>query len=458
MPRPGSRGTDRRSRWQAAENMGEQGQTYYRATAGPAPPAPPLQGEIRADICIIGGGLTGVSAALHLAERGADAVLLEAGELGAGASGRNGGQVGTGLNWSQARLEAKLGQDWARALWRLAEDAKALVRDRIARHGIACDLRPGIAHLAHRRRLLDDYRRAAAHLQDGYGYDAIRFVDAGEAASLTGSAAYSGGTLDLGAMHLHPLNLLLGLARAAVQAGAHLHQHSAVLAVERAAGGFLVRTASGRVRADRLVVACNGYRGGLLPEIGGRVLPIDNFILTTVPLPAGLAPPVLPTGIAVADSRYAVNYFRRTADNRLLFGGGENAGGPQPADLKAFVAARMRPVFPQLRDVAIDHAWAGTLAITASRLPEFGMRDGRLYYAHGYSGHGLALSVLAGRLLAGVMTGPARAVADGGANGGADADWQRLARLQHLPFPGGQRLRRPLLFLALAWFRLLDRL
>ena len=433
-----------------------QGLSYYQTTARAAPAAPPLAGDARTGICIVGGGLTGISTALHLAERGTDCLLLEGGALGDGASGRNGGQVGTGLNWSQDRLEAKLGAGWAAALWRLTEDAKAMVRDRVARHGIACDLRHGVAHLAHRRRLVDDYRRTADHLQDRYGYRDIRFVDAAEAAAISGSTAYFGGTLDMGAMHLHPLNLLLGLADAAAATGARLHARTPALAVERVAGGgFAVRTPDGQVRAERLVVACNGYRGRFLPEIGGRILPIDNFILATAPLPPDLLPPVLPAGHAVADSRYAVNYFRRTADDRLLFGGGENAGGPQPADLKQFVARRMWPVFPQLRDLAIDHAWAGTLAITASRLPEFGRTADGIYYAHGYSGHGLALSLLAGRLLA---------EAAGGGSGGGDgpetdgSDWDRLARLEHLPFPGGERFRRPLLALALAWFRLLDRL
>lgn len=427
----------------------DQRRSWYRATARPAPPAPPLAGDARADICIVGGGLTGISAALHLAEAGAQVVVLEAGELGDGASGRNGGQVGSGYNWPQERLEARLGADWAAALWRLAEDGKAMLRDRIARHGIDCDLRPGIAHLAHRRRLLEGYRRNAAHLQERYGYDLIRFVDAEEAAELVGSPVYFGGTLDRGAMHLHPLNLLLGLAAAASAAGARLHAHSPALELlQGAAAGdrqVVVATPRGTVRAERLVVACNGYRGRFLPQIGGRVLPIDNYILATAPLPAGLAPPVLPTDIAVADSRHAVNYFRRTADGRLLFGGGENAGGPQPRDLKAFVRARMLPVFPQLRDLPVDYAWGGTLAITATRLPELGTRHGRILYAHGYSGHGLALAMLAGRLLAEAAAGRLD-------------DWDRLAKLPHLPFPGGELFRRPLLALALAWFRLLDRL
>lgn len=426
-----------------------QGDSYYQASARPAPPAPVLRGDAKADVAIVGGGLTGISAALHLAERGVDTILLEGGALGHGASGRNGGQAGTGFNWPQRKLEGRLGAEWARALWDLAEEGKAILRERVARHGIDCDLKHGVLHLAHRRRFLDEYRAGVAHLQEGYGYDRIRFVDAAEAAAMLGSSAYFGGSLDEGAMHLHPLNLLLGLARAAADAGARLHAGTPALALERGAeageGPVVVATAHGRVRAERLILACNGYRGGFVPQVGGRTLPIDNYILATAPLPAALRPAVLPADVAVADSRHAVNYFRRTADNRLLFGGGENAGGPAPADLKRFVQARMLPVFPQLRDHPIDHAWGGTLSITASRLPEFGARHGRLFFAHGYSGHGLTLSLLAGRLLAEALSGDTRR-------------WDRLAGLRHLPFPGGTLLRRPLLALALAWFRLLDRI
>jgi len=426
-----------------------QGRSYYEDTALAPPPAPPLDGDARAEVVVVGGGLTGISTALHLAERGVETVLLEAGALGHGASGRNGGQVGTGFNWPQAKLESRLGAEWARALWDLSEEAKAMLRERIARHAIDCDLKHGVLHLAHRRRFLDEYRQGVAHLQEGYGYDRIRFVDAEEAAAMLGSTVYFGGSLDSGAMHLHPLNLLLGLAGAAAAAGARLHAGTPALALERGEDPgdteVVVATARGRVRADRLVVACNGYRGGFAPRIGGRVLPIDNYVLTTAPLPADLAPAVLPADVAAADSRFAVNYFRRTADNRLLFGGGENAGGPAPADLKRFVQARMLPIFPQLRDHPVDHAWGGTLAITASRLPELGARHGRVFYAHGYSGHGVALAVLAGRLLAEALAGETRR-------------WDRLAQLRHLPFPGGTLLRRPLLALALAWFRLLDRL
>jgi gamma-glutamylputrescine oxidase len=414
--------------------------SWYAATATPLDPFPPLQGETRADVCVIGGGYTGLSAALHLAEAGLDVVLLEANRVGWGASGRNGGQVGSGQRQDQDWLERRLGLARARALWDMGEDAKALVRELVARHDIACDLAPGIVYAAHKPAHAADYQAYARKLVRDYGYAEAEPLDRGAIAALVGTDAYHGGYLDRGAAHLHPLNYALGLARAAAQAGVRIFEGSRVTALDPGP-----RTAAGSVRADVVILATNGYLGQLEPGVAARVMPINNFIVATEPLGADRAAGLIRDNRAVADSRFVVNYFRLTPDHRLLFGGGESYGWRFPRDIEAVVRPRMEAVFPQLRGVAVTHAWGGTLAITVNRMPAFQRLAPNLLSAAGFSGHGVALATLAGKAMAEAVRGdPGR--------------FELIADLAQPRFPGGAALRHPLLVLAMSWYALRDRL
>lgn len=418
--------------------------SFYAARAALPPPRSPAEGVIVADVAIVGAGYTGLSAALHLAEAGARVLVLEASRAGHGASGRNGGQVGSGQRLEVDALEARFGARDARALWALGEEAKALVRTLIARHGIACDWRDGIIHAECHARDVPAAHRLAAHLAEAYGYEHVRPLAREALHALVRSPAYAGGVIDNGAGHLDPLAYALGLARAAETAGAILHEGSRVTALEERPEGVILRTPRAEIRAGQVILAANGYLGGLEPRVAARVMPINNFIVATEPLGARAAE-VLATEAAVADSRFVVNYFRLSPDGRLLFGGGESYGYRFPADIAALVRKPMAEVFPQLRDVAISHAWGGTLAITMSRLPHVARLGPRLASASGYSGHGVALATLAGRLLAEAARGPSEG-------------FDLLARLPHRRFPGGPGLRSPLLVLAMSWYALRDRL
>jgi gamma-glutamylputrescine oxidase len=424
----------------ANDRPGEYPPSWYAATATPPAPFPALAGAAAADVCVVGGGYTGLSAALHLAEAGLDVVLLEAQRVGWGASGRNGGQVASGQRRDQGWLEARLGPGRARLLWDLAEEAKALVRELIARHGIACDPKPGVMHAARRRSEVAHYAAEAEKLVRDYGYTEVEPLDRAGIAARVGSDAFHGGLLDRGAMHLHPLNYALGLARAAAAAGVRIHEGSRVTSIRPE-----VRTEAGSVRARFVLVAGNGYLGGLVPEVAARVMPINNFIVATAPLGEAGARRLLPFDEAVADTLFVVNYFRLSADRRLLFGGGESYGYRFPRDIAAVARPRMLAVFPGLAATPIDYAWGGTLAVSVSRLPVFRRLGPTVFSAGGYSGHGIALATLAGKLMAEAVRGTA-------------GRFDVFAGLPQPRFPGGGALRWPLLVLAMSWHALRDRL
>jgi gamma-glutamylputrescine oxidase len=425
------------------DRPGQYPDSWYLATATPLAPFPALEGDVRADVCIVGGGYTGLSAALHLAEAGRRVVLLEAHRVGFGASGRNGGQLGSGQRLDQKSLETLVGAEAARRLWDMGEEAKALVRSLVARHRIDCDLKPGVAWTGFSASEASDLQRYAAHLRTAYGYDQVEELDAQACRALCPSPAYRGGMLDRGAGHLHPLNFALGLARAASEAGAVIHETSEVRRIDQGPVATL-HTDSGTVRADHVILACNGYLGGLEPRIAARVMPINNFVVATEPL-GNEADKVLTRDVAVADSKFVVNYFRLSADRRLLFGGGESYGYRFPADIAGLVRKPMTQIFPHLKDIRIDHAWGGTLAITMKRLPYLVRLGTNMLSASGYSGHGVGTATHAGQLMARAIEGE---------TDGFDA----LARVPNAPFPGGPGLRNPLLVLAMTWFALRDRL
>jgi len=428
----------------ANDRHGVYPQSYYHATAEPLAEFPALVGEIACDVCIIGAGYTGLSAALHLAEKGYDVVLLDAHRIGWGASGRNGGQLASGQRVEQPELEKMLGLENARTLWQLGQSANALVKELISRHDISCDLKPGVLHANHRRRYGDHSRHETEHLQERYGYDKIRFVDEGEIQQMLGTKAYYSGTLDMGAAHLHPLNLALGLATAAHRAGVRFFEKTEATGISHT-DPAIVSTKNGKVTAKFALIACNGYLGKLDKKTASRVMPINNFIIATEPLSDDLATEIIRDDVAVADSKFVINYFRLSADCRLLFGGGENYSHNFPTDIKAFVRKPMLEIYPQLAEVKIDYGWGGTLGITMNRLPYFSKLAANVLTAGGYSGEGLGMGIFAGSLMAEAISGTA-------------SRFDVMASIPTKRFPGGTLAQKPLLALAMLYYSLRDKL
>ena len=424
------------------DRMGEYPPSFYADAATPLPRYPAAAGELACDICVIGGGYTGLSAAWHLAMRGFDVVLLEASRVGFGASGRNGGQVGQGQRLDQDALEAMVGRDHARALWDIANQSVDLVRDVAARDAVHADFHPGVIHAAHRARHVADYRAYAEKLQRDYGYDRIQFLDREALGALVASPAYHGGTLDTGAGHIDPLELALGLARLALGAGARIFEGARVTGIEKG-DPAIVETGAARVRAGHVILACNGYLGGLEPKVAARVMPINNYVVATQPLGAARQEEIIRGNLAVADSKFVVNYFRFSDDHRLLFGGTESYRYRFPRDIAAAVRRPMEEVFPQLKGVRITHAWGGTLGITMNRMPHFERLAGNILSLSGYSGHGVAMATLAGQIAAEAIAGQAER-------------FDAMARVPSPRFPGGAALRWPLLVLGMVGFSLRD--
>ncbi len=428
----------------ANDRAGEYPPSYYAATANPFPRQGKLAGEVRADVCVIGAGFTGLSAALYLAEKGFSVVILEAQRVGWGASGRNGGQIATGPREDIRGLERTYGREMGARLWDFAEEAKAILRDRVEQHSIVCDLKPGAIHGEMQARNVPDAHREAEHFAQAYGYEQITLLDREGICAELGTEAYQGGYLDMGAGHLHPLNYALGLGQACLDGGVRIFEESRVTAVSEAAPHRIDGDA-GHVTADFVIYACNGYMGGLEPKVSAKVMPINNFIAATEPLDASLAEELIARDVCVADSKFVVNYYRLSADKRMLFGGGETYSYRFPTDIPGLVRPNMLAIYPQLSKVAIDYAWGGTLGITASRMPYFDALGPTRFTAGGYSGQGVAMTSLAGRVLAERVAGQAER-------------FDTLASLKHMAFPGGGALRHPLLVLAMSWYALRDRL
>jgi len=428
----------------ANDRPGEYPQSWYAATAAPLPPFAPAQGDLSCDVCVVGAGFTGLSAALHLAERGYDVILLEAQRVGFGASGRNGGQVGTGQRLDQVTLEEKLGRGPARALWELSLESVALTRALAGRHAPEAGYAPGIIHAAHKARYVAEFHAYAEKLARDYDYHEIRPLDRAAMQALVGSPAYHGGDIDMGGGHLHPLRYALGLARAAQAAGVRIFEQSRVTALTKSEPARL-HTGAATISARFVILGLNGYAGRLEPEIAARVMPINNFIAATRPMSDAERASILSADHAVADSRFVVNYFRFSEDNRLLFGGGETYGYRFPADIAAKVRRPMTQVFPQLEGIEITHAWGGTLGIAFNRMPHVARLSGNVLSAAGFSGHGVAMATLAGKVMAEAVAGQAER-------------FDIMAAVPSPAFPGGASLRWPLMVLAMLWFSLRDKL
>lgn len=414
--------------------------SYYAATANRTRAPMPLVGEVDCDVVVIGGGFTGVAAALACAEKGFSVVLLEAETIGFGASGRNGGQLIPGLRWSMREIEAEFGTERAKAIFDVAWSARDRVWDRVAQHGIACDLTPGHLEAACKPADLADMAEEAAFLEKHFGYRTEVLDRTGLAAHIR-SDGYHGGLYDPQGGHFHPLNYVLGLAAAAVARSVSIFENSRVTSVSDGSH-VTVHTGQGSVRAAHAILATDAWMDDIAPELGRFTIPIMNYNVATTALPDADA--LFPTNAAVADSRFVLNYFRLSADKRLLFGGGEKYVQTPPADIGAFVRRHIAEVFPHLADVPIDYGWGGAVSVSMNRLPILGRR-GNLFHAYGFSGHGALVTTLAGELIAEALAGTAER-------------FDVMGSLPKRPFPGGKWLRRPLATLGLLWYALRDRL
>lgn len=427
--------------------------SYYAATAARDFDCPPLRGSESADVAIVGGGLAGLSAALELAGRGLDVVVLEARELASGASGRNGGQAIHGLACDQALVEQQLGLDEARRVWNMTIEALDLIGERCRRHAIDCDWTPGHLGLAVGPGKGRELQAWADRMATLYDYPLERIGPA-ELQRWIASPRYHSGVHDPRSGHLHPLKYSFGLARAVRGLGVRLFEHSAVVGLEHGAQ-LTLRTAGGNVRARQVLLAGNVYLGAysrhLAPQLHSRIMPVGTYVVCSRPLAPELARTLIPSRAAVCDTNFVLDYFRLTADDRMLFGGRVSYSTVTPSNLVASMHQRMARAFPQLEGTAIDYAWGGFVDISMNRAPDFGRLgpDGasgaasNVYYLQGFSGHGLALTGLAGKLVAEAMAGDA-------------GRFDTFARLRHRPFPGGRWLRTPALVLGMAYYRLRD--
>ncbi len=416
--------------------------SYYAASANPQPLRPPLHGETSTDVCVIGAGYTGLSAALHLAEAGFKVVVLESAQVGWGASGRNGGQIVHSYSRDIDVIERQYGSTMATALGGMAFEGAQIIRERVNKYAIACDLKNGgiyAAKTARKARELEHHQKlwqryGNQHLSMHYGSDIHAHI---------GSDAYCAILIDRSGGHIHPLNLALGEATALESLGGTIHEDSAVLAIERGEP-VRVRTAHGVVNAGFAIVACNAYIGDLEPQLAARSMPCGTQVVATEPLGERWRE-ILPTDQCVEDNNYLLDYYRLSADRRLLFGGGVIYGASDPAHIEALIRPKLARIFPQLRDVRFDYAWTGNFLLTLSRLPQVGRLAPNIYYSQGCSGHGVTFTHLIGRVLSEVIRGQAER-------------FDAFEKLPHTPFPGGRLLRVPFTALGALWYELRDRL
>ncbi len=423
--------------------------SYYAATAPRQEGYAPLHEAVEADVAVVGGGLAGLSAALELAERGMDVRLLEAGLVGGGASGRNGGQAIHGLACDNTTIESQLGLADARRLWDMSLEALDLIQQRCQRHGIEAEWQPGFLGLSTKPSKTVELRAWADRVERDYGYP-LTWIPPGQLQDWIASPRFDAGIHDARSGHLHPLKYCLGLARAARAAGATLHEHSAVHRMEaQADGSQLLCTSSGSVRARQVLLAGNVYlqalAPGLAPALADRIMPVGTYIVCTEPLDPARLQALIPSRSAVCDTNFVLDYFRPTADHRLLYGGRVSYSMVTPRDLMQSMRERLVRTFPQLADVGMSHAWGGFVDISMNRAPDFGrLGDHRnVYYLQGFSGHGLALTGLAGKVVAEAMHGDA-------------SRFDCFGKLRHRSFPGGTLMRTPALVLGMAYYRLRD--
>ena len=417
--------------------------SWYAATARETTLRPPLRGAESAEACVLGAGFTGLSAALELAEAGHRVIVLEAERVGWGASGRNGGQVIFGWSCGEAKLEKLVGHEDARRLFDWSREGVRLIRERIARHAIDCDWRNGHAHVAIKPRHVEELKAWRQTLAERYDHP-LEWWDRERLGEVLASPRYLGALFDPDSGHLHPLNYALGLARAAEAAGVRIFEGSQVTRLEPGARVQL-HTAEGVVRCDFAVLAGNALVRGIAPSLDRKIMPVGTYIGATATLGEETARSLIGNDMAVADINWALDYFRPSADHRLLFGGRASYSNLPPPDLRGVMRRRMRRVFPQLADADFEFLWGGVIDISRNRAPHWGRLHDNVYFAQGFSGHGVAAAGLAGRVIAEAI---------GGQSGRLDV----FAKIRHGDFPGGRLLRTPILVAAMAWYKLRDAL
>ncbi|OYY55670.1 MAG: FAD-dependent oxidoreductase [Halothiobacillus sp. 28-55-5] len=423
--------------------------SYYAASANEQPAYPRLEGDTEADVCVVGGGFAGLSAAIELADRGYSVVVLEAKTIGWGASGRNGGQIIAGLACEHSVIEKALGLDAAKQVWGMTLEALDLVHERVKRFNIQCDLRPGFLGVAVNARKGAALRQWFDDMAKKYQYDTdTQWIEPAHIKQWIDSPRFHSGYHDRRSGHLHPLNYTLGLARGAQGLGVQIFEHSPVQAMSKGEPAQL-QTGHGSVKARFVVLAGNMYlpevSPGLAPALAKRIMPVGTYIVATEPLDPTLTAELIPTRSAVCDSNFVLDYFRFSADNRMLFGGRVSYSTMTPPNLKEDMHKRMKRVFPQLASAKVAYSWGGFVDITMNRAPDFGRVAPNVYYLQGFSGHGVALTGMAGKMVAEAIAGQAERL-------------DLMARIPHHDFPGGRVLRTPALVLGMAWYRLRDAL
>jgi gamma-glutamylputrescine oxidase len=404
---------------------------------------PSLEGTVDCDVCVVGAGIAGCSSALHLAQAGLSVVQLEQHRVSWGASGRSGGQALVGIAASQAKLERLVGATDARAMWEVSVEALALMRELIRRYSIECDWTEGYLYAAVKERHTRELQAELTELRTRLDYPSVRYVPREELRTLLASDRYLGALYDSNSAHLHSLNYTLGLARAAEQLGARIFEGTRAIAFSPEGSRVRVQTHTGEVRARFLVLCGNVYLGATAPALASKIMAVATYIVATEPLGEDRARQLIANNAAVSDMNWVLDYFRRSADTRLLFGGRVNYSGLKSFDAPGATRARMLRVFPQLDGVRIDYAWGGHVDITLNRAPHFGRLAPNVYFLQGFCGHGIALTGIAGKLVAEAIQGTA-------------ARFDVFARIPHANFPGGAALRRPALVLAMLWYRLRD--
>ncbi|MEC4238915.1 NAD(P)/FAD-dependent oxidoreductase [Pseudomonas sp. DSV-1] len=417
-------------------------QSYYAASANPTPERPALQGEVEVDVCVIGAGYTGLSSALFLLEAGFSVAVLEAAKVGFGASGRNGGQIVNSYSRDIDVIERTVGAKQAQLLGNMAFEGSKIIRERVAKYQIQCDLKDGGVFAAITGKQMG-HLEAQKKLWERYGNTSLELLDQRRIREVVACDQYQGGLLDMSGGHIHPLNLALGEAAAVESLGGKIYEQSPAIRIERGANP-VVHTPQGKVRAKFIIVAGNAYLGNLVPELASKSMPCGTQVITTEPLSEELAKTLLPQNYCVEDCNYLLDYYRLSGDKRLIFGGGVVYGARDPANIEAIIRPKMLKAFPQLKDVKIDYAWTGNFLLTLSRLPQVGRIGDNIYYSQGCSGHGVTYTHLAGKVLAEALRGQAER-------------FDAFADLPHYPFPGGQLLRTPLTALGAWYYSLRDK-
>ena len=418
--------------------------SFYRSSVEDLNSQDQLTSDIDVDICIIGGGLTGISSAINLSKKGYSVILCEARKIGWGASGRNGGQLGIGMRKDQFTIEKKLGLRHAKELWSLGLEAVEDVKNLIKENEIDCHLVNGVMSTACFEKDIDEYKFEIEHMAKNYDFEGYQFFNKEKIREEINSKMYLAGLLNSGSYHLNPLKLTLGLAKVAQKNNVKIFENTPIEKIREEGDRVQVMSKKGLIRANQVVVACNGYLDSILGSKKNKFMPINNYVVATEPLGEKRARQIIKNNYAVCDTRFIIDYYRFSEDWRMIFGGGETFTSNFVKNATSFVSKRMIKVFPQLQNVKIDYSWGGTLAITVNRLPHFGtLMNNKVSYAFGYSGHGLALSVLAGKLIAENIHG----------------DHERFkffSGINHMSIPFGSIFRRPIYSSAILYYKIRD--